>query len=128
MSVVSNDGTVKFVGTYAPEMLFGNTTANLYMGTDDKWVYPRSNEYVNAFYAYMLVDLGNGFGVPGEKTVKKIVMNITDEESIVTRVIEIEVPTPVQDNAWYDLQGRRYTTRPSAPGIYIMNGRKILIQ
>ncbi|MBP5561831.1 MAG: hypothetical protein J6X70_08560 [Muribaculaceae bacterium] len=128
MSVVSNDGTVKFVGTYAPEMLFGNTTANLYMGTDDKLVYPKSNEYVNAFYAYVLVDLGNGFGVPGEKIVKKIVMNITDEESIVTRVIEIEVPTPVQDNAWYDLQGRKYTTKPSAPGIYIMNGRKILIQ
>ena len=128
MAVVSNDGTVKFVGTYAPEMLIGNTTANLYMGTDDQFVYPHNNEFVKAFYAYVLVDLGNGFGVPGDKTVKKIVMNITDEESIITRVIEIEMPTPVQDGAWYDLQGRRYTEKPSTPGIYIQNGRKILIQ
>lgn len=128
MSVTSSDGTVRIVGTYAPEMLIGNTTANLYMGPDDKLAYPRANEYVNAFYAYVHVDLGNGLGLPGEKTVKKIVMNITDEESIVTRVIEIMMPTPVQDNAWYDLSGRKFTSKPNQPGIYIMNGRKILIQ
>ena len=128
MSVTSTDGTTQFVGTYAPATLIGNTTANLYMGPDDKLVYPTSYDYVNAFYAYVLVDLGNGLGLPGEKTVRKIVMNITDEESIITRVIEITLPTPVQDDAWYDLQGRRYTTKPTTPGIYIMNGRKIIIQ
>ena len=128
MAVTSNDGTVQFVGTYAPQSLIGNTTANLYMGDDDKFTYPTSNDYVNAFYAYILVDLGNGLGLPGESTVKKIVMNIADDENIITRVIEVLMPTPVQDDAWYDLQGRRYTSKPTTPGIYIMNGRKILIQ
>ena len=128
MSVTSTDGTTQFVGTYAPATLIGNTTANLYMGPDDKLVYPTSYDYVNAFYAYILVDLGNGLGLPGENTVRKIVMNITDEESIITRVVEITLPAPVQDDAWYDLQGRRYTTKPTTPGIYIMNGRKIIIQ
>ena len=98
------------------------------MGPDDKLVYPTSYDYVNAFHAYILVDLGNGLGLPGEKTVRRIIMNITDEESIITRVVEIALPTPVQDDAWYDLQGRRYTTKPTTPGIYIMNGRKIIIQ
>lgn len=128
MAITSSDGTVQFVGTYAPASLIGNTTANLYMGPDDKLTYPTSNDYVNAFYAYMLVDLGNGLGLPGESTVKKIVMNIADDESIITKVIEVMLPTPVQDDAWYDLQGRRYTSKPTTPGIYIMNGRKILIQ
>jgi hypothetical protein len=128
MMITSNDGTVQFIGTYAPVMLIGNTTANLYMGPEDKLVYPTSNDYVNSFYAYILVDLGNGLGLPGEKTVRKIVMNITDEEEIVTRVIEVVMPTPVEDGAWYDLKGHRFTTKPSEPGIYIMNGRKILIQ
>jgi hypothetical protein len=128
MTITSNDGTVQFIGTYAPVMLIGNTTANLYMGPEDKLVYPTSNDYVNSFYAYILVDLGNGLGLPGEKTVRKIVMNITDEEEIVTRVIEVVMPTPVEDGAWYDLKGHRFTTKPSEPGIYIMNGRKILIQ
>ena len=128
MAITSNDGTVQFVGTYAPASLIGNTTANLYMGPDDKLTYPTTNDYVNAFYAYMLVDLGNGLGLPGESTVKKIVMNIADDENIVTRIIEVMMPTPVQDDAWYDMQGRRYTSKPTTPGIYIMNGRKILIQ
>ena len=128
MMITSNDGTVQFIGTYAPVMLIGNTTANMYMGPEDKLVYPTSNDYVNSFYAYILVDLGNGLGLPGEKTVRKIVMNITDEEEIVTRVIEVVMPTPVEDGAWYDLKGHRFTTKPSEPGIYIMNGRKILIQ
>ena len=128
MAVTSYDETVQFIGTYAPVMLIGNTTANLYMGPEDKLVYPTSNDYVNSFYAYVLVDLGNGPGLPGEKTVRKIVMNITDEEEIITRVIEIVMPTPIQDDAWYDLKGHRFTTKPTEPGIYIMNGRKILIQ
>lgn len=128
MAVTSNDGTVQFIGTYAPASLIGNTTANLYMGSNDSFTYPTSNDYVNAFNAYMLVDLGNGPGLPGESTVKKIVMNIADDESIITRVIEVIMPTPIQDDAWYDLNGRRYNMKPTVPGIYIMNGRKILIQ
>ena len=128
MAVTSNDGTVQFIGTYAPTTLIGNTTANLYMGPEDKLTYPTSTDYVNAFYAYILVDLGNGLGLPGEQTVKKIIMNIADEENVITKVIEIMMPTPVQDDAWYDLLGRKYDTKPNTPGIYIMNGRKILIQ
>lgn len=35
----------------------------------------------------------------------------------------------VQDNAeWYDMQGRKFTTKPSEPGIYINCGKKILIK
>ena len=128
MAVTSNDGTVQFIGTYAPTTLIGNTTANLYMGPEDKLTYPSTTDYVNAFYAYILVDLGNGLGLPGEQTVKKIIMNIADEENVITKVIEIMMPTPVQDDAWYDLLGRKYDTKPNTPGIYIMNGRKILIQ
>ena len=96
--------------------------------TDDKFAYPTNYDYVNAFYAYILVDLGNGLGLPGEKTVQKVVMNISGEDDILTDVIEVILPAPVQDDAWYDLQGRKYINKPNEPGIYIMNGRKILIQ
>ncbi|MDY6293071.1 MAG: hypothetical protein SPL78_03070 [Bacteroidales bacterium] len=35
----------------------------------------------------------------------------------------------VQDNAeWYDMQGRKFTTKLSEPGIYINCGKKILIK
>lgn len=41
--------------------------------------------------------------------------------------IETVVTAPVEDDSWYDLTGRRLSS-PSAPGIYINNGRKIIIR
>jgi hypothetical protein len=128
MTVSSTDGTVQFVGTYAPQMLVGRTTANLYMGQDDKLEFPMSNMAINAFYAYFLVDLGNGPGEPGSTEVRKIVMNIAGESGVTTRVIEIPVSASAHDDTWYDLQGRKYTDLPNAHGIFIKNGRKVVIK
>jgi hypothetical protein len=32
------------------------------------------------------------------------------------------------DGAWHDLQGRKFTTKPTKPGLYILNGKKIVIK
>jgi hypothetical protein len=50
-------------------------------------------------------------------------ISIADGESI-----EVVMPTPILDDASYDMQGCRNTTNPITLGIYIMDGRKILIQ
>ena len=127
LTVTSQDGSVQFVGTYAPETLIPNTTGNLYMGYDDKLLIPTDNKEIRPFNAYFLVDIGNGLGRPGDSSVKKIVMNISDGEYVV-RVISIDMPVAIQDGAWHDLQGRKYTSTPSQSGIYIMDGRKIMIK
>ena len=31
-------------------------------------------------------------------------------------------------NVWYDLQGRRFVGKPSVPGLYVNNGRKVLLK
>lgn len=31
-------------------------------------------------------------------------------------------------DVWYDLQGRRYKGKPSVPGIYVNNGKKVLLK
>jgi hypothetical protein len=127
LTVTSQDGSVQFVGTYAPETLIPNTTANLYMGNDDKLLLPTDNKEISPFNAYFLVDIGNGLGRPGDSTVKKIVMNISDGDYVV-RVISIDMPVAVQDGTWHDLQGRKYVGTPTQSGIYIMDGRKIMIR
>lgn len=128
MVISSNDGTVQFIGTYAPETLWGNSTANLYMGANDHLEYPSENMTINAFNGYFLVDLGNGPGKPGDAHVDKVMMNIADEAGWLTRVIEVDLPKPVQDDAWYDMQGRKYDRVPTQHGIYIKNGRKIILK
>ena len=32
------------------------------------------------------------------------------------------------DSAWHDLQGRKFTTKPTKPGLYILNGKKIVVK
>jgi hypothetical protein len=32
------------------------------------------------------------------------------------------------DGEWHDLQGRKFTTKPTKPGLYILNGKKIVIK
>lgn len=127
MAVTSSDNKVQFKGIYAPEMLIGGTTANLYVGTNDKVLMPTDDHQVDAFSGYFLVDLGNGLGKPGENRVKRIKLNIADEETVV-KVISITVPEGLKDGVWYDLQGRKYTAKPTQHGIYIRDGKKILIK
>ena len=127
MKTTSSDGNVQIIGTYAPEMLMGNNPANLYVGSNDKIHIPTEHYVVGAFNAFFLIDLGNGLGKPGSKPLHKIVMNIAEEDCIV-RVIEIETPTTYEDGMWYDLQGRKYTNQPTQHGIYIQNGKKILVK
>ena len=127
MAVTSNDGKVQFLGTYNPVMLAGNNTSNLYVGTDDKIHIPTDHYEVGAFNGYFLLDLGNGLGVPGSNPLNKILLNIAGGDNVL-RVITINVPQNLQDGAWYDLQGKKYVDKPTQRGIYILNGKKILIK
>jgi hypothetical protein len=33
-----------------------------------------------------------------------------------------------KSDAWYTLQGRKFTTKPTKPGLYILNGKKVVIK
>ena len=127
MAITSNDGKVQFVGTYDPVMLTGNNASNLYVGTDDNIHVPTEHHEVGAFNGYFLVDLGNGLGIPGSNPLNKILLNIAGGGDVL-RVITITVPHNLQNDVWYDLQGRKYVDKPTQHGIYIMNGKKILLK
>lgn len=108
-------------------MLTGDNASNLYVGTDDKIHIPTEHCEVGAFSGYFLIDLGNGLGKPGTEPLQKIVMNIAGGDNVL-RVITITVPQHLKDGVWYDLQGRKYVNQPTQRGIYILNGKKILIK
>ena len=42
--------------------------------------------------------------------------------------VAIEEPSQVEDNLWYDITGRTYNAKPTAPGIYIHAGKKIIVR
>ena len=59
-----------------------------------------------------------------DKAAKSYVLKVTESEP---NAIET-VATDKQDNNWYNLQGVKFNGMPSVPGIYINNGKKVIIK
>ena len=61
-----------------------------------------------------------------EKYILKI-DGVKVESKEATGVNDIAVAEP-ESNVWYDLQGRKFEQKPEAAGIYISNGKKVVVR
>jgi hypothetical protein len=61
--------------------------------------------------------------------VRAIVLNFGDEDEE-TGILSTTDDTDFTDfdDAWYDLSGRRLSGKPSRVGVYICNGKKVVIK
>ena len=130
-SVSSADGAVAFTGTFAPVAYKDGDRTSLYMGENNTIYYFGPNASLNTFRA--LFRLGEGYhagDLQAVGQVKSFVVNFEGEDTV-TGIPEI---TPegrlnfIRPEEWYDLSGRRISGKPASPGIYINNGRKIVIK
>ena len=117
-NVESNDGKVTFRGIYDPVVLPGDNASNLYLGADNNLYWPSAEFTLNAFRAYFHVDLSSG------NSVREFRMNLSDK---VTSIHNAECIMHNYASGWYTLEGLKLNKKPSAPGIYINNGKKIII-
>ena len=121
-SVTSDDKTVQFCGTYDPAHIYSDTHDNLFLGSGNTLYYPdNAGHTVNAFRAYFHVDLDNGSGA---NAIRQFVLNFGDDAT----AIETVNHEPLTDNRVYDLFGRRLDGVPTTHGIYIVNGRKVVVK
>ena len=125
MSVTSTDGRVQFAGVYQPTLLLADSFGNLYMGPDDNLEVPYDNMNLSSFLAYFLVDVGNGLGKPGPDVITDVVMNI--EGSITTSILGVQSSAAQSQAGWYTLDGRKLNSHPTVKGLYIHNGRKVVV-
>ena len=51
-----------------------------------------------------------------------VVLNFGEETTEVNEVIE------VNDNSWYTLDGRKFDHQPTKKGLYIHNGKKVVVK
>ncbi len=123
--IESGDVGVFFVGNFDPAPLEKGNTFNLYLGSDDKLYYPGTENFkVNAFRAYFLVDSSDA-GASESDDVRSIYLNFGDDEPSVVR--DIDNGQWKTDNVVYDLNGRKVNV-PLKKGLYIRNGRKVVIK
>ena len=122
---------VDFIGTYAPNDIYTEEKTNLYLGADNTLYYPWSDNmehfYVNAFRGYFQLKNGLACGEPVQNGsgINAFVLHFGKEtNSIENGKLKIEN----DDNSWYSLDGRKLTGKPAQKGIYINNGKKVVIK
>ena len=123
--VTSNDGNIHFNGLFAPALLTPDTPANLYLTDDNKLCNPSvDNFYVNAMRCYFTINLANEV-----KSFRLQIGDATYTGSFFDGETAIEDITAGQspDSQWYTLDGRKLPSRPTTPGVYIVNRKKIVL-
>jgi hypothetical protein len=85
------------------------------MGAANKLYWPQSGASIGAFRAY--------FEIADGASIKAFNLNLGDETGLDL------IPALAQDDsAWYSLDGKRLSGKPCQKGIYIQNGKKVIIK
>jgi hypothetical protein len=117
-----------FHGIYSPVSIGtdGDNT-KLYLGADNTLYYPNAAMTIGACRAYFQL---NGI-TAGDPTngVRVFVLNFGDEQTGIKEIYDL----PIYDlrfdgGAWYTLDGRKLDGKPSQRGVYVNNGRKVVIK
>ena len=126
--VVSNDGRVTFVGQYSPFSIVnsgatgdneGNKNEIILMATGNKIGYSQNERTLKCFRCH--------FYIPVVYAARSIVADFgeTTKLSEELRVKSEEFATAVE---WYTLDGRKLDGKLTTKGMYIVNGKKIVIK
>ena len=132
----SNDGlnTVEFIGSFSPVSLTPDDKSNLFIGDANTLYYPNAANndddtyHLNACRAYFHVDLEEP-----TNAVRAFVLKF--EEKVTTGIAEAS-PFTLHSSlftlhsslpGWYSLDGRKLSGKPTQQGIYLNNGRKVVI-
>ena len=131
---VGNDGLnpVEFRGSYSPVSLPLNDKSVLFLGAQNKLYWPNDDMTLGSCRAYFWVDLD------GTANVSAFVLDFGEGETTEIKTTDFTFATPhsqrenYTDKAgvWYTLDGRRIANgqKPTAKGIYINNGKKVVIK
>ena len=138
-ATTSTDGYVTFLGTYSPAALPVGDKSNLYLGVNKEgksalyWPSATNyskfsgldgatsdNYYIGACRAYFQLSDG--------QQAREFVLNFGDEEATGIMATDYTDYTDKAAAAWYDMQGRKLDGKPTAKGLYIHGGKKIVIK
>ena len=108
----------KFVGTYAGQKFTDTNTNILFLGDDNSLYYPEKDAIIGAQRAYF--DLSQPAGA------RRFVLNFEDETTGIGSVESLEFR--VESEGWYTLTGVKLEGKPTEKGVYINNGKKMVIK
>ena len=132
------DGVLTFTGTYAPVRIAdGGDNTKLYLGSGNKLYYPNAAMTIGCQRAYFQLATGITAGKPAggieqgndqNDPVRAFVLNFGDDEANGILSVSAESSREALPAAWYTLDGRRLDGQPTAKGLYIHGGKKVIVK
>ena len=111
----------RFVGSWYPVTLTAGNTRQLFLGANNKIYYPNSDATVNPFRGFFIL----GSDVPTSSEAR-IVVDFGDE--MPSGIESVEGNPSAGGQHYYSLDGRKLDGKPTKKGIYIVNGKKMIVQ
>ncbi len=119
---------VDFVGTFSPLTLEAQDRTALFLGSSNTLYYPSADTLLGGYHAYFKL---KGITAGDISTAGvNIVLNFDGEASSIED-IEWSMTNgqySMNKDQWYTLEGIRLNSKPTRKGIYIHDGRKIVIK
>lgn len=122
---------IDFIGCYDSGNIYqsGDKT-NLYLGTNNTLYYPNSSSFnLNAFRGYFQLKNGLTAGEPADP-VRSFVLNFGDETDGISDAVANSSSFTLHSSfqGWYTLDGRQLSGKPTQKGLYVNNGKKVIIK
>ena len=112
---------VRFTGTYKSTPFDSEDKSILLLGGKNTLYYPTTGAGIGAQRAY--------FKLGSEAALARLTsFNIDFGEGEVTGIIGVREVREANDNSWYSIDGRKLDGKPTKKGVYINNGRRIVIK
>ena len=131
-AVTSADGKVTFMGAYSPVAITAEDRSILYLGAENTLYYPEAEMTIGSCRAHFEL---NGITAGDQNTeVRSYELNFGEGatnsiDNVQRSLFTVQRSTfNVPSEAWFSLDGRRLNGKPSQPGVYINNGRKIMVK
>ena len=117
---------VDYIGKLSEFTLEGGDNTVLYLGADNTLYYPAEGSHIviNPYHAYFKLK-GITAGENGAKNIRAINIDYNDDPQGIQTIF---APTNGLIDYWYTLDGRRLDEKPTARGIYLHQGRRVMIK
>ncbi len=116
-----NTDNVDFIGIYSPLNITAADNTKLYLSNDNTLYYPNAAMTIGAFRAYFQLKGITAADLPQSA----IILNFDAEG---TTDLNSLTPALSQGEGVYTLDGRKLNAMPTQKGVYIVNGKKVVIK
>ncbi len=115
---------VDFVGHFSPVDIEGEDRSILYIGDGNKLYYPNAAMTIKSCRAYFLLK-----GIEVGNDVTSASMFFGDETTTsLSEELRVKSEEYATATSWYTISGIKLQGKPTAKGVYIVNGRKVVIK